>query len=152
MLKSLLIVGGSLSFILGAVGIVLPILPTTPFFLLSAYCFARSSERLFNYLINHRVFGSYISNYYHHAMTKTDKIRTLSLLWLGMGLSILLIGQLIPALILPLIAAAVTVHILRLTPRPEKMPDTGPDTADPALSTPAATTAHTTLLKSETGS
>ncbi|GAB4439847.1 MAG: hypothetical protein OHK0011_22370 [Turneriella sp.] len=51
---------GILSLILGIVGIVTPILPTTPFILLSGYCFARGSERLHNWIIGHRYFGPMI--------------------------------------------------------------------------------------------
>lgn len=122
MFRPLLIVIGSLSLALGAVGIVLPVLPTTPFLLLSAYCFARSSERLHTYLVSHRVFGTYLSNYHDQAMTPRHKARTLAALWLGITVSVLLIGQLITALILPLIASAVSVHIIRLRPRPERAP------------------------------
>lgn len=122
MLRPLLIVVGSLSLALGAAGIVLPVLPTTPFLLLSAYCFARSSERMHDYLVNHRVFGTYISNYYNQAMTPRHKARTLAVLWLGITVSVLLIGKLVTAAILPVIAGLVSVHIIRLRPRPEKAP------------------------------
>ncbi len=122
MLRPLLIVVGSLSLALGAAGIVLPVLPTTPFMLLSAYCFARSSERMHDYLVNHRVFGTYISNYYNQAMTPRHKARTLAVLWLGITVSVLLIGKLVTAAILPVIAGLVSVHIIRLRPRPEKAP------------------------------
>lgn len=123
MIKALLIVVGSVSLALGAIGIFLPILPTTPFLLLSAYCFARSSKRLHTYLITHKTFGTYISNYYNKAMTRRDKVRTLTVLWLGITLSVLLIGKLIPAIILPIIATLVSIHIIRLRPRPEKAPE-----------------------------
>ncbi|MGP6174176.1 YbaN family protein [Corynebacterium sp. A21] len=122
MLKGILMVVGSLSLALGAIGIFLPILPTTPFLLLAAFCFARSSQRLHDYLVNHRVFGVYLSNYYHHAMTPKHKARTLAALWFGICVSVWLIGSLIPAIILPVIAGLVSVHIIRLQPRPEKAP------------------------------
>lgn len=124
MLKWFLIAVGGISLALGAAGILLPILPTTPFMLLAAFCFARSSERMHNYLVNHRVFGTYISNYYNHAMTPQHKVRTLAVLWFGIAVSVWLIGSLIPAIILPIIAGLVSIHLIRLKPRPEKAPDT----------------------------
>lgn len=124
MLKWFLMAVGGVSLALGAVGIFLPILPTTPFLLLSAFCFARSSQRLHDYLVNHRIFGTYISNYYNHAMTPTHKARTLATLWFGIAVSVWLIGSLIPAIILPIIAGLVSIHIIRLKPRPDKAPET----------------------------
>jgi uncharacterized membrane protein YbaN (DUF454 family) len=47
----------------GAIGVILPLLPTTPFLLLAAYCFARSSPALHDWLLNHRTFGPLISNW-----------------------------------------------------------------------------------------
>ncbi|NLO20223.1 MAG: DUF454 domain-containing protein, partial [Ignavibacteria bacterium] len=61
--KFLLIIAGSFSLILGLIGIVIPILPTTPFLLLSAACFFKSSDKLYNKLISSKYLGSYIKNY-----------------------------------------------------------------------------------------
>lgn len=136
---------GSLSLALGAAGIFLPILPTTPFLLLAAFCFARSSQRMHDYLVNHRVFGTYISNYYNHAMTPRHKARTLVVLWLGITVSVVLIGKLVPAVILPIIAALVSIHIIRLRPRPQKAPETRLEFPAPEKSSdhlPGAEKAH----------
>lgn len=57
---------GLLALVLGAAGAVLPLLPTTPFVLLAAYCFAKSSPRLHNWLVNHRLFGPLIENWERH--------------------------------------------------------------------------------------
>ncbi|NIV18458.1 MAG: DUF454 family protein [Woeseiaceae bacterium] len=54
---------GLLSLAVGALGVALPLLPTTPFILVAAFAFARSSNRLHNWLINHDVFGALISNW-----------------------------------------------------------------------------------------
>lgn len=58
--------GGGLSVALGLLGIVLPLLPTTPFLLLAAFCFARSSPRLHDWLLTHRRFGPVIHNWTEH--------------------------------------------------------------------------------------
>lgn len=124
MLKPLLLVTGLLATVLGFLGMVLPVLPTTPFLLLATFCFARSSTRLHDYLIHHRQLGPYLSNYYDKAMTPRDKVRTLTLMWGGILVSAALIGSPATWIILPTIATLVMVHILRLKPRP----DTGPTT------------------------
>lgn len=66
MKKVLLVIGGCLSLGLGILGIVVPLLPTTPLVLLSAWCFARSSDRLYNWLISHPRFGQVILNWQNH--------------------------------------------------------------------------------------
>jgi len=60
----LLKIAGTVFLILGGVGVVLPLLPTTPFLLLAAVCYARSSERLYRWLLYNRWFGSYIRNWH----------------------------------------------------------------------------------------
>lgn len=50
-------IGGATALALGAVGVVLPLVPTVPFLLLAAYCFSRSSERLHAWIVDHAVFG-----------------------------------------------------------------------------------------------
>ncbi|UYM18719.1 YbaN family protein [Endozoicomonas euniceicola] len=66
MKKVLLVIGGCLSLGLGILGIVVPLLPTTPLVLLSAWCFARSCDRLYNWLISHPRFGQVILNWQNH--------------------------------------------------------------------------------------
>ncbi|GAB3700713.1 YbaN family protein [Corynebacterium nasicanis] len=151
MLRPLLLLVGCLSLALGVLGVFLPLLPTTPFLLLSAFCFARSSQRLHTYLVNHRVLGEYINNYNNHTMTRAHKTRTIVLLWISIALSagyLAWSGYTIPALILPLIAAGVTLHIATLrredgrSGRPAPQPDTSPSASarDSAPDSPSAGT------------
>lgn len=63
MRRRLLFLLGLFCLLLGAIGVVLPILPTTPFVLVAAFCFSRSSERFHRMLLNHRLFGSLIRNW-----------------------------------------------------------------------------------------
>ncbi|WP_084168433.1 YbaN family protein [Corynebacterium atypicum] len=125
MLRYVYLAVGCLALGLGALGIPLPVLPTTPFLLLAVFCFARSSKRLEHYLLNHRVFGAYITNYYHRQMTPTHKARTLALMWTGLVISMFFVPNWWLVGLLAAIGAGVTVHIARLKPRPERAPQAG---------------------------
>mgnify|MGYP000989368112 CR=1 FL=1 len=113
--KYMLIIAGVLTLCLGVVGIFIPVLPTTPFLLLSAMCFLRSSAKLYNWLINHKVFGEYIYNYLNYrAVKKSAKISALIFLWTSILISVLLIDNLHVKILLLIIAACVTIHISKL--------------------------------------
>ena len=62
--KAFFIALGCVSLALGTIGIVLPILPTVPFYLLTAFCFANSSERLHDWFIHTTVYKKYIGSYF----------------------------------------------------------------------------------------
>lgn len=61
--KYLFILLGFISLIFGIIGIVTPVLPTTPFILLSAYLFSKSSKKWHDFILNNKVFGKYIKDY-----------------------------------------------------------------------------------------
>jgi len=62
--------GGWTFLALGAAGVVLPVLPTTPFVLLAAWCFSRSSERLHRWLLEHRTFGPLVRDWEAHGVIR----------------------------------------------------------------------------------
>lgn len=81
-MKYLLVFFGSVSLLLGVLGIFLPVLPTTPFLLLSAALYLRSSRRLYDWLMSHRHLGPYIRNFQEHkAIPLRVKIVSVSLVW-----------------------------------------------------------------------
>ena len=70
-----LVTVGLASLALGAIGIFVPLLPTTPLVLVAAFCFANSSERLHQWLLDHNVFGPLIDNWRRHgAISRNAKI------------------------------------------------------------------------------
>lgn len=114
--KKILMMGlGFLFTGLAFVGVALPLIPTTPFLLLAVYFFARSSERWHNYLLNHRIFGPYLTDYYNHQMTVSNKARTITVLWIGMGICMWLVrARIWLVALLAAIAIGVTIHLLSL--------------------------------------
>ncbi len=113
--KYLLIICGSLSVGLGIIGIFIPVLPTTPFFLFAVFCYLRSSKRLYEWLIHHKVFGSYIYNYItYKAVLKSTKIAALVFLWTGLTVSILIISNWYIRVFLIFVGIGVSVHITLL--------------------------------------
>lgn len=105
---------GLISLGLGVIGIFIPLLPTTPFLLLSAALFMKSSTRLYNWLMNHKYLGKHLRNYLHHkTISVKTKISSISLLWVTILFSVIyLVENIIVKVILLIIATAVTIHIL----------------------------------------
>jgi len=118
-LKKILFIGFGFFFLgLGVVGLVLPLLPTTPFVLLSAACFSVGSERLDAWLRQNRLFGPYIENYRtKRGISKARKVLTLASLWIGLISSMLLFRTPLLFLVLSLVGIGVTIHILMIKTR-----------------------------------
>jgi len=90
MVRAVFALLGAVFLALGLAGIFLPILPTTPFLLLAAACFARASSRIYNWLLNHRVFGPIILEWRRHrSMPYRAKRTALILIALSFTVSIL---------------------------------------------------------------
>ena len=73
---------GSVSLVLGIMGVFLPVLPTTPFLLLAAAMYMRSSQRLYDWLMSHRHLGAYIRNFREHkALPLRVKVVSVTMVW-----------------------------------------------------------------------
>lgn len=113
-MKILYITLGTISLILGIVGIFLPLLPTTPFLLLTAALYCKSSQRLYERLLNQKYLGPYIRNFREHkAIPLRAKIISVSLIWITILYCVLfLLSNIWIKILLLSIAAATTYHIL----------------------------------------
>jgi len=114
--KGLFVVAGTISLGLGLVGIVLPVLPTTPFLLVSAACYYKGSERLHRWMLDNRLFGDYLRNYKEgKGIQPRTKIFTLILLWSVISFSALfMLNNVIIQIILFATAIGVSIHIIAL--------------------------------------
>lgn len=122
-IRALWLIAGTICLVLGAIGIVLPVLPTTPFLLAAAACYYKSSPRMHKWLLNNKWFGEYIRNYKEgKGLPLKTKIAALALLWLTISVStVFMLNRLLPEpLVLPIqiimitVAIAVSAHILKL--------------------------------------
>lgn len=112
--KALLIFAGTLCVCLGVLGMFLPLLPTTVFLLLAAYCYSRSSDKFHEWLLNNRLLGKYIKNYESgQGISVRQKVTTIAILWASIGFSIWFIAASFwLTLFLAAVAIGVTVHLL----------------------------------------
>ena len=121
--RTLLLLAGWIGVGLGVAGAVLPLMPSTPFFLLAAWCFARSSPRFHDWLISHPVFGQIIAAYRERrGMSVRYKAMTLLSLWLAIGVSAYVVPLPWVRVVLAAIAIGVTVHIIRMRTRRDVNP------------------------------
>jgi uncharacterized membrane protein YbaN (DUF454 family) len=127
MLRPILTALGFLAVGLAVVGIFVPILPTTPFLLLAAFFFARSSPRFYTWLHTNRWFGAYLANYRAgRGLPLREKALTIAALWVAILLSVTFaLSSWWPRAFLLLIAVAVTAHLLRI-PTYRGSPSTAP--------------------------
>ena len=114
MLKILLRIAGTISLTLGILGIFLPILPTTPFLLLTAYCYFRSAPDWHKRLLENKHLGPYIKNFQENkCIPLRVKIYSITTLWLTISISaIFFVSILWVKVLLFAIAIGVTIHIL----------------------------------------
>lgn len=120
-MRYFLIAVGYLAIGLGLLGIFLPLLPTTPFLLLAAACFARASPRLHQALLSNRLLGPYIYDFQvKKGLTRQTKIVAITVLWLSMGFSIYQVASIWLKLLLAAIGLAVSLYLsfgLKTLPR-----------------------------------
>lgn len=117
--RGILLAAGVLSTVLGVVGIFLPLLPTVPFLLLAAACFARSSERLHRWLVEHRHFGPMVRGYMEGSgIPRRAKITAVTLIWITLPPSAFFaLSHFWARLLLLAIGMLVTLYLLRLPTR-----------------------------------
>src|SRR5690606_22572986 len=120
LLRYTLLAVGWLSVALGVIGIFLPVLPTTPFLLLSAACFLRSSRRLYRWLVRHPRLGPWVRDYLHgRGIPLRGKLRALGLMWSSITFPCWLVPMFWARLFMLASAIGVTWYItLRVPTRP----------------------------------
>lgn len=105
---------GWLSVALGVIGVFLPVLPTTPFLLLAAACFARSSPRFYHWLVDHPRLGPWIRGYLEgNGIPLKGKVYAIGLMWVSIGISCWLLPSVWARGVMVVSAVGVTVYILR---------------------------------------
>ncbi len=115
-LRWTLLISGFLATALGVLGVFLPVLPTVPFLLLALACFARSSERFYNWLLDHAHLGPIIRPYINgQGMTRASKVKAIALVWASISLSAFyLVETDWVRWLLLLISCGVTLYLLQL--------------------------------------
>lgn len=119
-LHIILTISGILLVILGSIGIVVPVLPTTPFLLLALACFSISSPKLARSIEKNRIFGSYISHWRtHQGIPLKIKVRAIMFLWITLVISACIVQHILIWAILGIIGTIVSIHLVLIKPKPE---------------------------------
>ena len=121
-LRILLIIVGWLSVMLGVIGIFLPVLPTTPFLLLAAACFVRTSPKFYQWLVGHPKLGKYIVYYLAgKGIPLKAKVYTIALMMITMSTTAYFVPVTAVRVLLPLVGVLVALYIVR-QPTLERLP------------------------------
>jgi len=113
MKKMLLMILGTLCLILGTIGVFLPVLPTTPFLLVSLWAYMRSSEKLYNFILTNKYLKPYVEDYVSgNGIPRHAKIKAIALIWLTIGISVLfVVDKLFVRVMLLVTASLVSLYI-----------------------------------------
>ena len=110
-----LTVAGSVLLVLGAIGIVIPGLPTTPFVIFAAICFSAGNNKLASWLERNRIFGPYIENYRtKQGISLFQKVISVIFVWVGLSISMFVLWNRWAVIGLCAVGIAVTIHILKI--------------------------------------
>jgi len=119
MIRVLFNILGTLSLGLGLLGVFLPLLPTTPFLLLAAFCFLRGSPRMHRWLLSHRVLGPYIRDFQEgRGIPLRSKLIALALMWPSLAFSAWVMPVPWARWLLLIPGIGVTVYLIRTPTRP----------------------------------
>jgi uncharacterized membrane protein YbaN (DUF454 family) len=122
LLRAVLIVVGSASLVLGVIGIFLPVLPTTPFLLLTAACYARASTRLYRWLLGQPSLGPIITEWRTtRSLPPGVKTRALVVVAITFAISVWLVHSLLLQVALVITAAILMAFLIRI-PTAESTP------------------------------
>ena len=111
----LYVIAGHVLLVVGILGVVLPVLPGTPFLLLASGCYLKGSPRLHAWLHNHRFLGPYLRAFEEgRGLPKRVKIVAIATLWIGITVSIFLVSHVAVTVGLLAIATGVTIYLLRM--------------------------------------
>lgn len=115
LLKIILIIMGSIFTSLGVIGIFLPLMPTTVFLIMAAACYVRSSDKLYQWLLNNKWFGEHLKNYLEHkAMPLKAKMIAIPMMWITISYSAYAVPLIAVKIVLIIIAISVTAYILSI--------------------------------------
>ena len=113
--KIIFIAAGFIFVVIGAIGIVLPLLPTTPFLVLAAMLFSKSNDRFHKWLLQNRIFGPYVAHYESGTgIPKSLKIKTIVFLWPSLAISAILINAVWAWILLAIVGICVTTHVVTI--------------------------------------
>ncbi len=128
------IIIGCTALIFGLLGTCLPVLPTTPFVLLAAFCFTKGSAKALHWLENNKFFGQILKDYRAGlGVPLSTKITSIVTMWITMMISILIAQKLWITITLICIGIAVTIHLCRLKTRRFSDPTEHPETPNKYL-------------------
>ena len=114
-MRMLLNILGTIFVILCILGIILPVMPGTIFLILATACYIRSSDRMYNWLINNKLFGRFARMYFEErAMPMSAKIIASVMMWTSVISSLFILESLIVKLIFVMIAIGVTLYFVSL--------------------------------------
>ena len=112
--RTLYTILGTISLVLGTLGIFLPLLPTTPFYLLTAWLYMQSSEKLYSKVMDNNYFGTIVRNFQENkSISLITKIITVSMLWCSILVSAFwVVSVWWVRLLLFVVAIGVSIHVL----------------------------------------
>ncbi|MFS1514928.1 YbaN family protein [Bacillus sp. SCS-151] len=111
--KTVLIVIGTVALVCGVIGIILPLIPTTPFLLLAGFCYAKSSRKLYDRLMNNKILGEYIKNYREHkAIPMKPKIIGVLIIWSSVFYTFFFLSAIIYLKVIFFIGAVVITYLI----------------------------------------
>jgi uncharacterized membrane protein YbaN (DUF454 family) len=116
MMRGIYIVVGTIALVIGAIGLFLPIIPTTPLVILAAACYYRGSDRLHNWILSSRWFGETVKNYQEgRGLNRDTKVRAISMMWAMILISAgFFVSNLFVRVAIICVAIGVTVYLVRL--------------------------------------